>query len=184
MFIEGFSLEACHTAQAERRSANTAMAPTSVAAAVAAERASSASPPFFALSPPNEMDSIASPPTPASADGPTPAIAGSLTPLVYAEDFFRRGTVVGRWRVGGAMTMSGCWRRHAAVGGGGRTRQSTLGGRWEEVGGGRVTKGGFEVVAVRGGSRCRRSAVHCASADHCYCDAGRCRLAARWRLRR
>jgi hypothetical protein len=99
MFIEGFSLEACHTAQAERRSANTAMAPTSVAAAAAAERASSASPPFFALSPPTEMDSIASPPTPASADGPTPAIAGSLTPLVYAEDFFEGG----RWWGGGAL---------------------------------------------------------------------------------
>jgi hypothetical protein len=55
--------------------------------------------------------------------------------------------------------------------------------RWE-VGGGRVTKGGFEVVAVRGGSRCHRTAVHCASADHCDRDAGRCRSAARWRLRR
>jgi hypothetical protein len=126
MFIEGLSLEACHAAQAERRSANTATSPASAAAAAAAERASSASPPFFALSPPAEMDSIASPPTPASADGSTPAIAGSLAPLVYAEDFIERG----RWRVGGAMAMSGCWRRRAAVvGGGGRTRQSTLGGR-------------------------------------------------------
>ena len=34
-----------------------------------------------------------------------------------------------RWRVGGAMKMSGCWCRRAAGGGGGRTRQSTLGGR-------------------------------------------------------
>ena len=49
-----------------------------------------------------------------------------------------------------------CWRR------GGDT---TINIRWE-VGGGRVTKGGFEVVAVRGGSRCRRPAVHCASTDH------------------
>jgi hypothetical protein len=32
---------------------------------------SSASPPFFSLFPPAKMDSIASPPTPASADGPT-----------------------------------------------------------------------------------------------------------------
>ena len=37
MFIDqGLSLEACHASQAERRSANTATAPTSVAAAVAA----------------------------------------------------------------------------------------------------------------------------------------------------
>ncbi len=28
-----------------------------------------------------------------------------------------------------------------------------------------LTKGGFEVVAVRGGSLCCRSAIHCASAD-------------------
>ena len=76
MFIEGLSLEARHAAQAERRSANTATAPTSVAAAAAGERASSASPPFFALSPPAEMDSIASPQTPASADGLTPGGGG------------------------------------------------------------------------------------------------------------
>jgi hypothetical protein len=37
---------------------------------------------------------------------------------------------------------------------------------WWEVGGRRVTKGGVEVVAVRGGSRFRRPAVHCASADN------------------
>jgi hypothetical protein len=72
MFIEGLSSEARHAAQAERRSANTATAPTSAAAAAAGEQASSASPPFFALSPPAKMDSIASPQTPASADGPTP----------------------------------------------------------------------------------------------------------------
>jgi len=100
MFIEGLSLEARHAAQAERRSANTATAPASAAAAAAAERALSASLPFFALSPPAEMDSIASPQTPASADGPTPAIAGSLAPLVYAEDFVEWG----RWWGGGALT--------------------------------------------------------------------------------
>jgi hypothetical protein len=60
------------------------------------ERASSASPPLFALSPTAEIDSIASLPTGASADGPpSPAsIAGSLTgslvPLVYVEDFYRK----------------------------------------------------------------------------------------------
>jgi len=108
MFIgQGLSLEARRAAQAERRSANTATAPASVAAAAATasttaaaaanERASSASPPLFALSPTAEMDSIASPPTPASADGPTPAIAGSLAPLVYAEDFIKGG----RWWWGG-----------------------------------------------------------------------------------
>ena len=79
---QGVSLEARYAAQAERRAANTAMAQASASAAAAAEQASSASPTFFALSPPAEMDSIASPPTPASADGPTPAIAGSLAPLV------------------------------------------------------------------------------------------------------
>jgi len=99
MFIEGLSFDAHHAALAERRSANTATATASAAAAAAAERASSASLPFFALSPPAEMDSIASPPTPASADGPTPAIAGSLAPLVYAEDFSEGG----RWWGGGAL---------------------------------------------------------------------------------
>jgi len=105
MFIgQGLSLEARRAAQAERRSANTATASASVAAAAAAasttaaaaanERASSASPPLFALSPTAEMDSIASLPTSASADGPpSPAsIAGSLTgslvPLVYVEDLY------------------------------------------------------------------------------------------------
>ena len=70
----------------------------------------------FALSPPAEMDSIAAPPTPASVDGPTPAIAIRLVPLVNAEDFIEGG----RW-CGEAMM----------IGGGERTRQSTLGGRWE-----------------------------------------------------
>ncbi len=88
MFIgQGLSLEACHAAQAERRAANTATAAASeVAAAVAnsmaaavadstaaaaalTNRASSASRPFFALSPPAEMDSIA-------------------PPLIYAEEFY------------------------------------------------------------------------------------------------
>ena len=116
-----------HMTQAERRSADTATAPASVAAAAAAERASSTSPPFFALSPPTEMDSIASPQTPASADGPTPAIAGSLAPLVYADDLSKGGSgwAVACWRV---MTMPGCWRRRAAVGGGGcvTTRGETI----------------------------------------------------------
>jgi hypothetical protein len=89
MFIgQGLSLEARHAAQAERRAANTATAAASAAAAAAAdstaaatadstaaeavtERASSASPPFFALSPPAEMVSVASP-----------------LVLVYAEDFY------------------------------------------------------------------------------------------------
>jgi len=100
MFIgQGLSLEAHRAAQAERQAANTAIAQASASAAAAAERASSASPTFFAFSPPAEMDSIASPPTPASADGPTPAIAGSLAPLVYAEDFIEGG----RWWGGGAL---------------------------------------------------------------------------------
>jgi hypothetical protein len=106
MFIgQDLSLEARRAPQAERRSANTAKAPASVAAGVAAaastaaaaanERALSASPPLFALSSTAEMDSIASSPTGASADGPSPAsIAGSLTsslaPLVYVEDFYRK----------------------------------------------------------------------------------------------
>ena len=90
MFIgQGLYLEAGHAAQAERRAANTATAAASEASAAAAdsmaaaaadstaaaaaltERASSASLPFFALSPPAEMDSI------------TP-------PLVYADEFYLR----------------------------------------------------------------------------------------------
>ncbi len=90
------------------------------------------------------------------------------------------GGAVARWwgdedvRV---LASARCCRR------GGRTRQSTLSGKWE-VGGEHVTKWGFKVVDVRGGSRCRRSAVHCASTDHCDRDTGHCRSAARWRLRR
>jgi hypothetical protein len=86
MFIgQGLSLEARRAAQAERRSADTAKAPTSVAAAAAAastaaaaanERASSASPPLFALSPTAEMDSIASLPT---TDG-IPSVVGAAKP--------------------------------------------------------------------------------------------------------
>jgi hypothetical protein len=64
-----------------------------------------------------------------------------------------------------------------------RGEDATINIRWE-VRGGRVTQGGLEVVAVRGGSHCRRPAVHCASADHCDRDAGRCRSAVRRRLRR
>jgi hypothetical protein len=93
MFLsQGLSLEARHAAQAERRAANTATAAASEAAAAVAnsmaaaaanftaaavaltKRASSASRPFFALSPPAEMDSIA-------------------PPLVYAEEF-TSGTIV------------------------------------------------------------------------------------------
>jgi hypothetical protein len=93
MFIgQGLSLEARRAAQAERQAANTATAAASAAEVAAAEQASSASPPFFALSQPAEMDSIASPPTPASVDGTFPAIAGSLSPLVYADDFIEEGT--------------------------------------------------------------------------------------------
>ncbi len=88
MFIgQGLSLEARRATQAERRAANTATAAASEAAAAAANSmaaaaadsmaaaaaltkwASSASRPFFALSPPAKMDSIA-------------------PPLVYAEDFY------------------------------------------------------------------------------------------------
>ena len=55
MFIgQGLSLEACCAAQAERRAANNVMAAESTVAAVA-ERASSASPPLFALSPSTEI---------------------------------------------------------------------------------------------------------------------------------
>ena len=86
-------MEACYAAQAERRAANTAMvAQASASAAAAAERASSASP--TCLSPTAEMDSIATPPpTNASGDGPSGAsiaddLTGSLTPLVYAKDFY------------------------------------------------------------------------------------------------
>ncbi len=104
MFIgQVLSLEARRAAQAERRSANTATAAASAAAAVVAastaaaaatKQASSASLPLFALSPPAEMDYIASLPTPPSADGPSPAsIANSLVSLVYAEDFIEGG----RW---------------------------------------------------------------------------------------
>ena len=71
------------------------------------------------------------------------------------------------------LASARCYRR--------RGEDGTINIRWE-VGVGRVTKGGFEVVAVRGGSRCRHPAVHCTSADHCDCDAGRCRLAVMWRL--
>jgi len=93
MYIgQGVSLEARYAAQAERRAANTAMAQASASAAVAAERALSASPTCF--SPTAEMDSIASPPpTDASTGCPSGAsiahdLTGSLAPLVYAKDFY------------------------------------------------------------------------------------------------
>jgi hypothetical protein len=88
------------------------------------------------------------------------------------------GGAVARWRGDDnvrVLASARCCRR--------RGEDMTINIRWE-VGGGRVTKGGFEAVAVRGGSRCRRPAIHCASADHCDRDAGRCRSAVRWRLRR
>jgi hypothetical protein len=89
------------------------------------------------------------------------------------------GGAVARWRGdddGRVLAPARCCRR--------RGEDETINIMWE-VGGGSVTKGGFEVVAVRGGSFCRRPAVHCASADHCDDqDAGRCRSAVRWRLRR
>jgi hypothetical protein len=146
MFIgQDLSLEARRAAQAERRSANTAKATTSVAAAAAAastvaaavtERALSASPPFFALSPPAEMDSIASPPTGASVDGTSPSIAVSLSPLVYAEDLSKGGGAVARVQGDDGVRVLSlarcCWRRG---------EDATINIRWE-VGGGRVTKGG------------------------------------------
>jgi hypothetical protein len=88
------------------------------------------------------------------------------------------GGAVARWRGDDdvrVLASARCCRR--------RGEDATINIRWEMGGGGRVTKGGFEVVAVRGGSRCRRSAIHCASPDHCDRDAGRCRSAAKWRLR-
>ena len=45
------------------------------------------------------------------------------------------------------LASARCYRR--------RGEDVTINIRWE-VGGGRVTKGGVEVVAVRGGSHCRR----------------------------
>ena len=86
------------------------------------------------------------------------------------------GGAVARWRGDDNVRVLAsvrCCRR--------RGDDTTINIRWE-VGGGHVTKGGFEVVAVRGGSRCRHSAVHCASADHCDRDAGVCCSAASWRL--
>ncbi len=64
------------------------------------------------------------------------------------------GGAVARWRGDDdvrVLASALCCRR--------RGEDATINIRWE-VGGGRVTKGGFEVVAVRGGSLCRRSAIH------------------------
>ena len=139
VYWSGFDL------QAERRSANTAKAPASAAAAAAAAStaaaaathwALSASPPFFALSPPAEMDSIASPPTGASVDGTSPSIAGSLSPLVYAEDLSKGGGAVARWRGDDGvrvLSLACCCRR--------RGEDVSINIRWE-VGGGCMTKGG------------------------------------------
>ena len=71
------------------------------------------------------------------------------------------GGAVARWQGDDNVRMlalARCCRR--------RGEDATINIRWD-VGGGSVTKGGFEVVAVRGGSRCRRPTIHCASADHC-----------------
>ena len=89
------------------------------------------------------------------------------------------GGAVARWRGDDdvrVLVSAHCYRR--------RGEDATINIRGE-VGGGRMTKGGFKVVTVRGGSRCRRPAIHCASVDRCDRDAGRCRLAVRlrWRLR-
>jgi hypothetical protein len=70
------------------------------------------------------------------------------------------GGAVARWRGDDdvrVLASARCCRR--------RGEDATINIRWE-VGGGRVTKGGVEVVAVRGGSRFRRPTVHCASADN------------------
>jgi hypothetical protein len=70
------------------------------------------------------------------------------------------GGVVTRWRGDDGVRVLAlarcCWRRGEDV---------TINIRWE-VGGGHVTKGVVEVVAVRGGSCFRRPAIHCASTDH------------------
>jgi len=169
---QGVSLETRYAAQAERRAANTAMAQASVLAAAAAERASSASP--TCLSPTAEMDSIASPPTPASVDGPTlpsPVVWHLLSMLRILSKGGSVGAVA-HWRGDDDVRVLAsvrCFRR--------RGEDATINIRWE-VGGGSATKGGFEVVAVRGGSRFRHPTVHCASADHCGNESGR--WTARW----
>jgi len=58
------------------------------------------------------------------------------------------GGAVARWRGDDddrVLASARCWRR--------REEDATISIRWE-VGGGSMIKGGFEVVAVRGGSRC------------------------------
>ena len=152
------------------------MVPTSVAAVAAAERASSASPPFFALSPPAKWIPLP------LRQPPRPPMTGPLpSPLVWRLLSMLRillkgggGGALARWRGDDNVRVLAlarcCWRRG---------EDATINIRWE-VGGGRVTMGGFKVVAVRGGSRCHRLAVHCVSADHCDRDAGRCHSAVRW----
>jgi hypothetical protein len=70
------------------------------------------------------------------------------------------GGAVARWRGDDDVSLLASARCYQK-----RGEDATINIRWE-VGGGRVTKGGVEVVAVRGGSLCRRPAVHCASTDH------------------
>ncbi len=144
MFIgQGLSLEAHCAAQAERWAANTAMAATSAAAAAAAEQALSASPPFF-------------------ADGLSPAIAVDWRLLSMLRIFLKGGGggAVAHWQGNDnvrVLALARCCQR--------RGEDTTINIRWE-VGGGRVTKGGVEVVTVRGGSNCRRPSIHCTSANH------------------
>ena len=80
-----------------------------------------------------------------------------------------------RWRVDGAMTISGCWPWRAAVGGGGKMQQWKLGGRWE----GGTWQWGEAWWLCEGGGRWRHPADHRASADHWGHDDGHCCLA--WR---
>ncbi len=70
------------------------------------------------------------------------------------------GGAVARWRGDDdvrVLASARCYRR--------RGEDATINIRWE-VRGGRVTKGGVEVVAVRGVSRFCRPTIHCASADN------------------
>jgi hypothetical protein len=70
------------------------------------------------------------------------------------------GGAVARWRGDDdvrVLASARCYHR--------RGEDATTNIRWE-VGGGRVTKGGVEGVAVRGVSRFCRPTIHCASADN------------------
>ena len=138
MFIgQGLTLNARRAAQAERRSANTAKVPASAAAVAAAASTAAAATTeqlcqhlrHSSLSPhlPKWIPLPLHQPARPSMERPllSPVVCRLLSML----RIYRR--VAGRWHIGGVMTVSGCCRRGATVGGGGRTRQSTLGGRWE-----------------------------------------------------